>query len=159
MNKKIFLISAIALSATFFFSCKTDTKETGKDSDSVASQVTEVVKTEAATTETDEYCGTYKATAETACEIAVSISKSGGAYAYTLTSAGKEYKGTAKIEKQEVETYIHFEGKIEDATKEVSGLIQGTSIMIQNSGNAMNPFELFKSCSAKYIELAKETAK
>jgi len=155
MNKKI-LISAIAISASLLFSCKTETKETKKDSDTV---VTELVKEEP-TPVTDTYSGNYVASAETACAISVNISKTGDSYSYTLTSDGKEYKGTATLANQEAETYITFEGKIEtNEPKAVSGLFQGTSIMIQNYGNAMNEFHLFKNCDAKYIELVKEAAK
>jgi hypothetical protein len=103
-----------------------------------------------------DYSGVYKTSAESACQLSITITKQGQDYNYQLTYNSKTYTGKMIIEKQENEIYFSMDGKIEEnEAKSVGGQFIDGKIMIQNYGNAMNEFQLFKTCDEKYLEFKK----
>lgn len=61
----------------------------------------------------------------------------------------KEIKGILKTSKEDNEIYIDF-------IDGISGMIEGDTISIQNSGNSINTYLHFKECDEKYIHLVKK---
>jgi hypothetical protein len=103
-----------------------------------------------------DYSGVYKTSAESACQLSITITKQGQDFNYQLAYNNKTYTGKVIIEDQEGTIYFSFDGKIEEnEAKSVGGQFIDGKIMIQNYGNAMNEFQLFKSCDEKYLEFIK----
>jgi len=122
------------------------------------SAVADTLKTasQAVLLQADVYSGNYKMTGEEACDISIVISKKDTSYSYVVKSFGKEYAGIISIEKQDADTYLIFGGEVEgNKPNTISALYADSTLTIQNSGNAMNPYNFFQKCDAKYLEFKK----
>jgi hypothetical protein len=94
------------------------------------------------------------------CNIAVQMTKNRGEYQYTFKTNQRDKKGKLQfIRLPEESVFIVFEGLIPDDQEGgtgIEGMLDETGIVIQNSGNAMNPFLMLKECDLKYIHLVKK---
>ncbi len=94
------------------------------------------------------------------CDIAVQIKKVSGEYQYTFKTTQRDKKGKLQfIRMPEAAVYIVFDGLIPDDQEGgagIEGMLDEKDIVIQNSGNAMNPFTMLKECDLKYIRLVKK---
>jgi len=150
MMRKLFYLSAFAFTC-LLFACTNTTNSQKNSADSVKKQETTASKPDSA-----DYAGTYKMASEEACDITITINKKADGYTYLVKSFGKEYAGNLSVDKQGTDTYLVFDGKIEDnKPKAVSGLFAPNTITIQNEGNSMNGYNLFKKCDLKYLEFKK----
>lgn len=149
MKNEIILVLTGILCLFGQISCNSDANQdqnTNKDSITVADKQTNL----------PDYSGVYKTSAESQCQLSITITKQGQDFNYQLVYNNKTYTGKVIIEKQENEIYFSLDGKIEEnEAKSVGGQFIDGKIMIQNYGNAMNEFQLFKTCDEKYLEFTK----
>jgi len=70
---------------------------------------------------------------------------------YHLKTGNREHAGTFEVR----DGYITFKGLLgDDLKREVQGTYSENEIVIQNYGNAMNPFTIFEECGGqKYLKL------
>lgn len=94
------------------------------------------------------------------CKINLQIKKERGEYAFTFKTDKREKKGKLQFTRSPDDSmYITFDGLKADAQGDsyaVEGMLDETGIVIQNSGNAMNPFTMIAECDMKYIHLVKQ---
>jgi hypothetical protein len=148
--KKLIILPCLLLAMALTFSCgnpgTTQNQNTNKDS----------ISTTIKQTNLPDYSGVYKTSADSPCNLFITITKQGNDFNYQLAYNNKTYKGKLIIEDKEGTTFFSFDGKIEDnKPKSVEGQFVDGKIMIQNYGNAMNEFQFFKACDDKYLEFKK----
>ena len=94
------------------------------------------------------------------CDIAVQIKKVSGEYQYTFKTSQRDKKGKLQfVRLPEESIFIVFDSLIPDDQEGgggIEGMLDESDIVIQNSGNAMNPYTLLKECDLKYIRLVKK---
>jgi hypothetical protein len=114
------------------------------------------VKENKTVTAVADYSGIYEITDPSVCSLTITISKNNMGYVYTLNAAGVRSTGKLKVEKEGEEIYLDFTATLRSGDKtSVTGMYSDNSIMIQNYGNAMNPYTCFKECDVKYLQLLK----
>jgi len=102
---------------------------------------------------TPDYSGTYSLTDKSICDISIEILKKEANFSYV---SGKT-KGAVEIIKQDADVYLKFiaiNGKSPNG--DVEAKYENETLLIQNEGNSINPYSIFKKCDAKYLELKKE---
>lgn len=156
----------------FLISCKdSNLEKDGNDQIMIESKNLNVDKSNK---DVENIAGIYTSstTAGDACNFSIEISESAGTYIYILKSSRKDKEGILLLEKSDSggEQNILLEGLKYDSYEGdkssknapniemsgVSALLKDNSITIQNTGNSMNSFTIFKDCDAKYIELKKQ---
>jgi hypothetical protein len=147
MKKINILTIGIVASSLFLGSCGNKSGEKAEQKD------TTTVKTEVAKTEiTVDYSGTYTMTDKSVCDLEISIQKSGNGFTY---SSGKA-KGNIEVINQDGEVYLNMLAINGASPKgDVEAKYENETLLIQNEGNSMNPYSIFKKCDAKYLELKK----
>ncbi len=148
MNKNKFLMIGIVATSLILSSCdsKNSEKTEQKDSTSVP---TEVAKTASAI----DYSGVYSITDQSVCDLEIVISKKDNNFAY---SSGKA-KGSIEVINQDGEVYLKMIAINGDSPNgDVEAKYEDETLLIQNEGNAMNPYSIFKKCDAKFLELKKK---
>jgi len=99
-----------------------------------------------------QYVGTYTAD-KSVCDLQIQLMDQGGKLAFQSGSA----TGTVNITKDSSDTYLTFVGLKGASPKvDVEGAFQGDKVVIQNDGNAMNPYTRFEQCDVKYLELVRQ---
>ncbi len=146
--KKTNIITIGILATSFILgSCSNKSGEKVEQKDTTTTK-TEVAKTEVAV----DYSGTYTMTDKSVCDLEIAIQKSGDNFTY---SSGKA-KGNIEIIKQEGEVYLKMIAINGASPKgDVEAKYENETLLIQNEGNSMNPYSIFKKCDAKYLELKK----
>jgi hypothetical protein len=148
--KNLIIITCLLLAMTLTFSCgnsgANQDQKTNHDSSSTTKTQTNLT----------DYSGVYKTSADSPCQLSITITKQGNDFNYLLAYNNKTYTGKVIIEDKDGTTYFSFDGKIEEnKPKSVEGQFVDGKIMIQNYGNAMNEFQFFKACDDKYLEFKK----
>ncbi|MCC7466090.1 MAG: hypothetical protein IT261_07470 [Saprospiraceae bacterium] len=108
--------------------------------------------------ETEDYTGSYYSD-DKSCAMTLQIALRNGAYAYEWKTARRKVAGTMLLNRSESETYLVFKGLTGGGKQSVEALFSNNSIMVQNSGNAQNPYQHFNECKAKYITFTKGVPK
>jgi hypothetical protein len=104
---------------------------------------------------TKDYSGVYKS-GDKFCEIEIVITKINGEYQYEINSEFRNESGLLQVSETENDVYFNFNGLLGvNPKEEIGGKYMNETIIIQNSGNAMNQYLRFSECDIKYIELAK----
>lgn len=145
MKKNLFCIFGALTIVLFLSSCNNPSDNKLSKSD------TTVAPTVQAQSGTD-YSGTYRITDKNVCDLTIEIQKSGDHFSY---SSGKT-KGDVEVIKSESEVYlklIAINGK--SPKGDVEAKYEDQTLLIQNEGNAMNEYNHFKQCDAKFLELKK----
>lgn len=103
----------------------------------------------------NDYSGVYKS-GDTYCEMEMVITKVNGEYQYEINSKFRNQTGLLKVNETENDIYFKFDGLLGvNPKEEIGGKFINETIIIQNSGNAMNSYLKFSECDIKYIELEK----
>jgi len=101
------------------------------------------------------YVGSYVGDTSV-CALEIELIDQGG----KLTFRSGRIAGDVVISKQPDETYLTFVGlKGASPPDDVQAAFMDGKVVIQNSGNAMNPYTRFAQCDAKYLELVKQAPK
>ena len=99
-----------------------------------------------------QYIGTYIAD-KSVCDLQIQLMDQGGKLAFQSGSV----TGNVNITKDSSDTYLTFVGlKGASPSVDVEGAFQGDKVVIQNDGNAMNPYTRFEKCDVKYLELVRQ---
>ena len=99
-----------------------------------------------------QYLGTYSAD-KSVCDLQIQLIDQGG----KLTFQSGGVAGNVNISKDSSDTYLTFVGlKGASPSVDVEGAFQGDKVVIQNDGNAMNPYTRFEKCDVKYLELVRQ---
>lgn len=106
--------------------------------------------------ETDNYVGQY-ISKDDACNIKISVEKSGHQYKYQLNTTNINNSGILTVATVNNDVYFEFTNlNSESEGSPISAQIDSDGIVIQNYGNAMNQYHHLKDCDVKYIYLTKE---
>lgn len=106
--------------------------------------------------ETDNYVGNY-ISKDDACDIKLSIQKSGLQYKYELNTSNLKNLGILKIVKESNDVYFEFLNLNSDSEGyPIQASVNDEELIIQNYGNAINQYHHIKDCDIKYILLTKE---
>jgi hypothetical protein len=108
--------------------------------------------------ETEDYSGSYYSD-DKSCAMTLQIAIKNGVYTYQWKTSRRNVTGTMLPNRSESETYLMFKGLTGTGKQPVEALFSNNSIMVQNSGNAQNPYQHFRECSAKYITFTKGVPK
>lgn len=108
--------------------------------------------------ETEDYTGSYYSD-DKSCAMTLQIALRNGAYTYEWKTSRRMATGTMLPSRSESETYLVFKGLNGAGKQPIEALFSNNSIMVQNSGNAQNPYQHFKECSAKFITFTKGVPK
>ncbi|MCC6726142.1 MAG: hypothetical protein IT258_16665 [Saprospiraceae bacterium] len=126
----------------------------GKISEKKVSKESPDAKPTTKTTFPKGLAGVYKTSSKN-CPIELKIVSKGNGYTFSLKEGKKQHTGTLKSETQ---NQLIFNGLYGAEPKvEVEGMMEGGNIVIQNYGNSLNSFTVFKGCDEKYIQLVKTT--
>jgi hypothetical protein len=105
-----------------------------------------------------DYTGNYRSS-DKSCNATLSISATNGKYQYQFQIGKRKRSGTLDISETDGQTYLTFNGLISASHNEtVEGVFTDDAVIIQNTGNASNPFTRFRECDAKYLTLEKTAA-
>jgi hypothetical protein len=104
--------------------------------------------------ETEDYTGSYYSD-DKSCAMTLQIALKNGAYVYDWKTSRRKVTGTMLPSRPESETYLAFKGLTGTGKQPVEALFSNNNIILQNTGNAQNPFQHFKECDAKYITFTK----
>lgn len=145
MKKNLFIMFGVAAIALFLGSCN-------NSSDNKVSNSDTVVTTTISASPTADYSGSYKVTDKNVCDLTIEIQKNGDEFTY---SSGK-IKGNVELIKSESEVYLKLIAMNGKSPKgDVEAKYEDQTLFIQNEGNAMNEYNHFKQCDAKFLELKK----
>jgi hypothetical protein len=151
MKKLNLLLLGMVAVSIIVSSCNNNNAEKTGQKDSVKTETVQTPQTKAAI----DYSGNYSMADKSVCDLAIEIQKKGNGYTYVSGKA----KGNVEIINQEDEVYLNFIAINGKSPKgDVEAKYENETLMIQNEGNAMNPYSIFKKCDAKYLELKKNTA-
>ena len=149
MKKINFLSLGIVAVSIILGSCNNSNEQKTEQKDSAK---TETVQTPQTTVAVD-YSGTYSMADKSVCDLVIEIQKKDNGFIYV---SGKT-KGNVEIIKQEDEVYLNFIAINGKSPKgDVEAKYENETLLIQNEGNTMNPYSIFKKCDAKYLELKRE---
>ncbi|WP_157530627.1 hypothetical protein [Hymenobacter norwichensis] len=99
------------------------------------------------------YAGTYTVQDTAVCALSITIGKQADGYSFTTGTT----QGQVQVEQQDSSTYFTFAGlKGADPVDDVEAVWQDSMLVIQNTGNSMNPYTRFEQCDAKYLELVRQ---
>lgn len=147
MKKINILTIGVITSSLFLGSCGNKSAEKVEQKDTTTTK-TEVVKTET----TVDYSGTYTMTDKSVCDLEIVILKKDNNFTYTSGKA----KGNIEVINQDGEVYLKMIAINGNSPKgDVEAKYENETLLIQNEGNSMNPYSIFKKCDAKYLELKK----
>lgn len=100
-----------------------------------------------------DYSGQYSVEDKSVCDLTIDIQKKDNGFTYVSGKA----KGSVEIIKQDDEVYLNFIAINGKSPKgDVEAKYENETLLIQNEGNAMNPYSIFKKCDAKFLELKKK---
>ena len=98
----------------------------------------------------------YQSLVPTSCNLVVGLSQEDGQFEYKVTTDTRTAIGNfVKRDQQITFSGLYASKSVGNSKIEVSALIQGDALVIQNFGNRMNPFTLFSECDDKYLSLVK----
>ncbi|GGP39572.1 hypothetical protein GCM10009347_04070 [Shewanella algicola] len=98
----------------------------------------------------------YQSSVPTSCNIVVGLSQEDGQFEYKVTIDTRTAMGRfVKTGQQITFSGLYASKSVGNSKIEVSALIHGDALVIQNFGNSMNPFTLFSECDDKYLSLVK----
>lgn len=84
------------------------------------------------------------------------MSQEDSQFEYKVTTDTRTATGNfVKSGQQVIFSELYASESVENSKIEVSGLIKGDTLVIQNFGNGMNPFTLFSECDDKYLSLVR----
>jgi len=99
------------------------------------------------------YTGTYTVQDTAVCPLSIIITKQAGGYSFTTGIT----QGQVQVDQQGSSTYFTFIGlQGADPADNVEAVWQDSMLVIQNTGNFMNPYTRFEQCDAKYLELVRQ---
>ncbi len=140
MKKNLFIVFGVFVIGMIVSSCNNQSDN--------KTEPTESTQTVVAT----DYSGTYSITDKTVCDLTIEIQKNGDNFTY---SSGK-IKGNIEVIKNESEVYLKLIAINGASPKgDVEAKYENQTLLIQNEGNAMNEYNHFKKCDAKFLELTK----
>ncbi|MCD1115993.1 hypothetical protein [Chryseobacterium turcicum] len=98
--------------------------------------------------------GNYKSTKESYCNpnMIINIKKNLKTNNYYFTI----YKNKKRIDNGKLTIYTNDNDQRVFGMKKIAGIYTNDSIIIQNSGNAMNQYTNFENCNAKYLIFVRE---
>lgn len=104
----------------------------------------------------DSVSGNYETIPPLSCNLVIELTQNNQVGQYKVSTNSTSESGNFQL----VDQYIVFSQLFAaepsgDEPLEVSALIEGNTLLIQNYGNSMNPYTLFPECEAKYISLEK----
>ena len=133
-------------------SCNNSGEQKTEQKDSVKAGTVQTAQSPKASNAVD-YSGTYSIADKTACDLTILVQKKDSGFTYVSGKA----KGNVEIIKQDNEVFLNFIAINGKSPKgDVEAKYENETLLIQNEGNAMNPYSIFKKCDAKYLELKKE---
>lgn len=92
----------------------------------------------------------------TSCNLVIGLSQEVSQFEYKVTTDAQTVIGNyVKSAQQIIFSGLYASLSIENSNIEVSAIVQGDTLVIQNYGNSMNPFTLFSECEEKYLSLTK----
>ncbi|MBU3020178.1 hypothetical protein KO519_21110 [Paraglaciecola agarilytica] len=98
----------------------------------------------------------YQSSVPTSCNLVVGLSQEDSQFEYKVTTDTRTATGNfVKSGQQVTFSELYASESVENSKIEVSGLIKGDTLVIQNFGNGMNPFTLFSECDDKYLSLVR----
>jgi hypothetical protein len=98
----------------------------------------------------------YQTLVPTSCNLVVGLSQEDSQFEYKVTTNTRTAIGNfVKSGQQVIFSELYASKSAANSKIEVSALIQGDTLVIQNFGNRMNPFTLFSECDDKYLSLVK----
>jgi len=98
------------------------------------------------------YVGTYVAD-KAVCDLQIQLADQGGKLIFQSGGVA----GNVNITKEAGDTYLTFVGLKGSSPKvDVEAAYQDDKLVVQNDGNAMNPYTRFEACDVKYLELARQ---
>ncbi|WP_077338436.1 hypothetical protein [Pseudocolwellia agarivorans] len=98
----------------------------------------------------------YQSLVPTSCNLVIGLSQEDSQIKYKITTNTRTATGNfVKSGQQIIFSELYASKSVGNSKIEVSALIQGDTLVIQNFGNRMNPFTLFSECDAKYLSLVK----
>ena len=152
--KNLFVLVCSVILITGFFSCKKDeTKQIeSKKNESTVIETSEKGKDTKSLL--NNFIGTFKATCDDGKEYILVISDEKKRFSYHLTGNNLDATGTVSVKNSDTNTYLIFQNASKG--QDVEAALMDDSIVIQNSGNSMNPYQIFEDCDSKYIEFIKK---
>lgn len=149
MKKLNLLPLGIVAISMILGSCNNNNAQKTEQKDSVKTETVQTPQTKVAI----DYSGKYSMTDKSVCDLTIEIQKKDTGFTYVSGKA----KGNLEIINQEGDVYLNFIAINGKSPKgDVEAKYENETLMIQNEGNAMNPYSIFKKCDAKYLELKKE---
>lgn len=98
----------------------------------------------------------YQSSVPTSCNLVIGLSQEVSQFEYKVTTDAQTVIGNyVKSEQQIIFSGLYASQSIENSNIEVSAIVQGDTLVIQNYGNSMNPFTFFSECEEKYLSLTK----
>ncbi|WP_076419193.1 hypothetical protein [Colwellia sp. UCD-KL20] len=98
----------------------------------------------------------YQSLVPTSCNLVIGLSQEDSQFKYKITTNARTFMGNfVKSEQQIIFSELYASKSVGNSKIEVSALMQGDTLVIQNFGNSMNPFTLFSECDDKYLSLVK----
>jgi len=98
----------------------------------------------------------YQSSVPTSCNLIVGLSQEGRHFKYKVTTDTRTAMGDfVKSSQHIIFSELYASKSVGNSKIEVSALMQGDTLVIQNFGNSMNPFTLFSECDDKYLSLLK----
>lgn len=96
----------------------------------------------------------YKGSVPTSCNLIIGLSQDDSQSVYKVTTDARSATGIfLKSGQQIIFSGLYAADSFGDSKIEVSALMEGDTLLIQNYGNSMNPFTLFSECDEKYLSL------
>ena len=98
----------------------------------------------------------YQSSVPTSCNLVVGLSQEDSQFEYKVTTDARTAMGNfLKSGQQIIFSGLYASKSVGNSKIEVSALIKGDTLVIQNFGNSMNPFALFSECDDKYLSLVR----
>lgn len=98
----------------------------------------------------------YKSASPISCNLVIGLSEQGDNSLYKVTTTTRFSEGSfTKKEGQVVFSGLFASKSVGTKLIEISTMIKGDTLTIQNYGNRMNPYTLFSECEEKYLSLQK----
>lgn len=98
----------------------------------------------------------YQSSQSTSCNLVIGLSQGSNKFEYKVTTDTRTTTGNfVKRAQQLTFSGLYASKSGGNSEIEVSALIDGDTLVIQNYGNSMNPFLLFAECDDKYLSLTR----
>lgn len=102
----------------------------------------------------------YQSTEPNSCDLVIGLSQNSrhgsSLFEYKVTTKSRSAKGSFVRNGQQI-TFLglYAARTVNDSKMEVSALMQGETLIIQNYGNGLNSYTLFSACKGKYLSLSR----